>query len=60
MYGSEKDKKTKIMASFPEITQMDVTSDRKHKHLGWDSLQMHKAKRFGPLQKNRNIYESSV
>ena len=35
MYGSERDKWTRIVASFPEITQMDVTCDRKHKHLGW-------------------------
>ena len=35
MYGSERDKWTRIVASFPEITQLDVACDRKHKHLGW-------------------------
>lgn len=35
MYGSERDKWTRIVASFPEIAQLDVACDRKHKHLGW-------------------------
>ena len=35
MYGSLRDKWTRIAASFPEIVQLDVTCDRRHKHLGW-------------------------
>ena len=35
MYGSMRDKWTRIIASFAEITQMDATCDRSHKHLGW-------------------------
>ena len=35
MYGSLRDKRTRIVASFPEIVQLDVTCDRRHKHLGW-------------------------
>ena len=35
MYGPERDKWTRIVASFPEITQLDVACDRKHKHLRW-------------------------
>ena len=35
MFGSMRDKWTRILASFPEITQMDAACDRSHKHLGW-------------------------
>ena len=35
MYGSMRDKWTRVLASFPEITQMDAVCDRSHKHLGW-------------------------
>ena len=35
MFGSMRDKWTRILASFPEILQMDLTCDRKHQHLGW-------------------------
>ena len=35
MYGSMRDKWTRVIASFPEICQMDATCDRSHKHLGW-------------------------
>ena len=35
MYGSMRNKWTRIIASFPEICQMDVVCDRTHKHLGW-------------------------
>ena len=34
MYGSMRDKWTRIVASFEEISQMDVSCDRSHKHLG--------------------------
>ena len=35
MYGSTRDKWTRIVASFPEIVQMDAVCDRKHSHSGW-------------------------
>ena len=35
MYGSMRDKWTRVIASFPEISQMDATCDRRHKHVGW-------------------------
>ena len=35
MYGSMRDKWTRVIASFPEISQMDATCDRRHKHAGW-------------------------
>ena len=35
MYGSMRDKWTRIVASFKEIVQMDAVCDRSHKHLGW-------------------------
>ena len=35
MYGSLRDKWTRVVASFPEITSLDMACDRKHKHLGW-------------------------
>ena len=35
MYGSSRDKWTRIVASFEEITQLDAACDRSHKHLGW-------------------------
>ena len=35
MYGSMRDKWTRVVASFPEITEMDAVCDRNHKHLGW-------------------------
>eukprot|EP00435_Cladocopium_sp_Y103_P065983 s116_g28.t1 len=35
MYGSMRDKWTRIVASFPEIVQMDATCNRQHPDLGW-------------------------
>ena len=35
MYGSMRDKWTRIVASFPEVLQMDLVCDRKHQHMGW-------------------------
>eukprot|EP00435_Cladocopium_sp_Y103_P071499 s101_g37.t1 len=35
MYGSMRDKWTRIVASFPEIVQMDATCNRQHQHLCW-------------------------
>ena len=35
MYGSKRDKWTRIVASFPEVLQMDLVCDRKHQHTGW-------------------------
>jgi hypothetical protein len=34
MYGSMRDKWTRVVASFSEMSQMDATCDRGHKHLG--------------------------
>ena len=35
MFGSERDKWTRIMASFQQIEQMSVSCNRKHVHKGW-------------------------
>ena len=35
MYGSKRDKWTRIVASFPEVLQMDLVCDRSHQHTGW-------------------------
>ena len=60
MYGSMRDKWTRIVASFQEITQLDAACDRSHKHLGWGFTTDAQGARFGPLQRNLNIHESSA
>ena len=35
MLGGDRDKWTKVVANFPEITQMDVSCDRSHPHAAW-------------------------